>query len=135
MRDTIIIKDTTTSVAKEIAKQAGNNTWDYIFLCIGILIILSVAIYLIRKRQTTERQRIKKKLLENSDVDFDNIINSAFSAQKLYDELKIKCHPDRFQDENLKLEATRIFQEITENKYNYKILIQLKKEAIHKLKI
>lgn len=135
MQDTIITKDTTTSVAKEIAKQAENNTWDYIFLCIGILIILSVVIYFIRKRQTTERQRIKKKLLENSDVDFDNIINSAFSAQKLYDELKIKCHPDRFQDEKLRVEATRIFQEITENKYNYKILIQLKKEAINKLKI
>ena len=68
-------------------------------------------------------------------MDFDNVINSAFSAQGLYNELKAKCHPDRFQDENLKLEATRIFQEITKNKYNYKILKQLKEEAISKLKI
>ena len=82
------------------------------------------------KRNNT--QKIKKSILEEQ-IDFDNIITSAFHAKLLYDELKIICHPDRFIDEERNAKATEIFQLITENKENYKILFDLKERINREL--
>lgn len=76
----------------------------------------------------------KDSLKEN--IDFDNILKSSFNSIELYNELKVKCHPDRFApDEAKSMVADSIFQEITKNKTNYKKLIELKEEAKQKLNI
>ena len=63
-------------------------------------------------------------------------MNSAFLSAELYDKLKVRCHPDRFAlDEEKQIIAEDIFQRISKNKANYKILLQLKQEAEEKLNI
>lgn len=70
------------------------------------------------------------------EIDFGNIIKSSFHTQPLYDELKVKCHPDRFpNDETKNKTADALFQEITKNKTNYKKLVELKERAKLELNI
>ena len=64
------------------------------------------------------------------------MINSSFNSQQLYDELKKKCHPDRFPNDNDKNSiAIKLFQEISENKNNSKRLSEIKEVAEKKLQI
>ena len=83
----------------------------------------------------TAKRRFKKDAL-GQDVDFDNIIDSSFNSAHLYDELKVKCHPDCFPtDMEKNAIAVGIFQEISKNRNNVKRLLELKEEAIQKLNI
>jgi len=73
--------------------------------------------------------------LDNS-IDFDNIINSSFNSNEVYNELKVKCHPDRFPNDDVKNTiAENLFQEITKNKNNIKRLLELKEKAKQELNI
>lgn len=87
--------------------------------------------YFARKK---EIRKVKKKVLEE-DIDFDNIVSSAFHAKKLYDELKAVCHPDRFHDSETIAKATELFQLIVQNKGNYDELIKLKERIYKELPI
>ena len=87
------------------------------------------------KSKVTAKQQFKSESLKQ-DIDFNNIINSSFNSIKLYDELKVKCHPDRFPtDKEKNMLAENLFQEISKNKTNVKRLLELKEEAIQKLNI
>ncbi len=87
------------------------------------------------KSKVTAKQQFKSESLKQ-DIDFNNIINSSFNSIKLYDELKVKCHPDRFPtDREKNIIAENLFQEISKNKTNVKRLLELKEEAIQKLNI
>ena len=56
----------------------------------------------------------------------NNVIQSIFNAEALYDKLKIKCHPDRFVNDDLLMKkADDIFKEISDNKRNYNRLKEL----------
>jgi len=137
MNDTII-QDSTKVVEQTIlnATETGETTNWWMWLAIaefGIIAFLIIKEKFVNRNSA--RQRFKNESLKQ-DVDFDNIINSSFNSIKLYDELKVKCHPDRFPMEKEKnLIAENIFQEITKNKNNIKRLLELKEEAIQKLNI
>lgn len=117
-----------------VSNKIEINWWFWIsifeFGVIGVLILtrkLNV--------ESSKRKRFRKESIEQ-DVDFNNIINSSFNSIKLYNELKVKCHPDRFptnKEENLI--AEHLFQEITKSKNNSKRLLELKEEAKQKLNI
>lgn len=69
-------------------------------------------------------------------VDMNNIIQSIFHAEVLYNSLKTKCHPDRFaHDDFLMCKADDIFKEITENKRNFSKLRELQLTAEKELNI
>lgn len=87
--------------------------------------------YFARKK---EIRKAKERVLEE-DIDFDNIVSSAFHAKKLYDELKAVCHPDRFHDSETIAKATELFQLIVQNKGNYDELIKLKERIYKELPI
>lgn len=137
MNDTII-QDSTKVVEQSILKatETGETTNWWMWLAIAEFGI--IAFLIIKEKldnRNSARQRFKNESLKQ-DIDFDNIINSSFNSIKLYDELKVKCHPDRFPIEKEKnLIAENIFQEITKNKNNIKRLLELKEEAIQKLNI
>lgn len=66
------------------------------------------------------------------EVDFDNVINSSFHAQQLFSDLKRKCHPDRFpNDEQKKDLALQLFQEVMKCKSDYKKLKELEIRIIN----
>lgn len=137
MNDTII-QDSIQVAEKTIIKatEANETTNWWMWLAIaefGIITFLIIKEKL--NNRNAARQRFKNESLKQ-DVDFDNIINSSFNSIKLYDELKVKCHPDRFPtDKKMNLIAENIFQDISKNKNNVKRLLELKEEAIQKLNI
>lgn len=92
-----------------------------------------------RKKEISKPQSVKEKFRKESkkeNIDFDNIIHSSFHSKQFYENLKIKCHPDRFVDDEVKNKtANLLFQEISKNRTNYQRLMELEKEAKQKLNI
>ncbi len=137
MNDTLIqdsIKIASKAISKISESDESTNLWMWIALA-----ELGIIVYLVFKEKfkskVSSKQQFKSESL-NQEIDFNNIINSSFNSEKLYDELKVKCHPDRFPMDNEKnLIAENIFQQITKNKTNIKRLLELKDEAIQKLNI
>ncbi len=126
------ISDTFSSNANSVI---FNNLWFWIAILEFIIIIL--LLFKLKKRVYKHNTKMKyKKEAMKENVDFDNIFNSSFNSRQLYDQLKVKCHPDRFStDSEKETIADSLFQEITKNKTNYKKLIELKEYAIEKLNI
>ncbi|WP_396137730.1 molecular chaperone DnaJ [Flavobacterium sp.] len=139
MNDTII-KDTLKVASETITKSIASESNEKINWWLWIAIIeFAFIVFLILKQKIkpkdTIKQEFKKKSLEQ-EIDFNNIINSSFNSKQLYDELKVKVHPDRFStDKEKNIIADKLFQEITENQNNAKRLIELKEEAKQKLNI
>ncbi|WP_396199545.1 molecular chaperone DnaJ [Flavobacterium sp.] len=135
-----IIKDT-LKLANEAIKKSityENNehiNWWLWIAVIEFVIILLLILFKFIKPNDTIKQKIKKESLKE-EIDFNNIINSSFNSKQLYDELKVKCHPDRFpNDKEKNIIADKLFQEITENQNNSMRLTELKEEAKQKLNI
>jgi hypothetical protein len=102
---------------------------------IELILIVLLLIKLIFKEKKSSKRTFKEEAI-NQDIDFDNIFNSSFHSKEIYDELKVKCHPDRFvHDAELQTIAENLFQEITRNKNNSKRLHELKNEAMHQLNL
>lgn len=137
MNDTLIqdsIKVAEKAITKTTETGESINWWMWLAIAeFGIIAFLFLKEKL--KPKDTARQRFKNESLKQ-DIDFNNIINSSFNSIQLYDELKVKCHPDQFPTDKEKNSiAENIFQEITKNKNNVKRLLELKEEAIQKLNI
>ena len=64
----------------------------------------------------------------NKNEDMGNLVNSMFNSKPLYDELKIKCHPDLFLDDGQKDVATKLFQKLQKSKYDINAMKTLKPE-------
>lgn len=77
-----------------------------------------------------------KSISREESTDMNNVIHSIFFAESLYNQLKTKCHPDRFvHDKELEAIATDIFQKLSESRRSLKMLQQIKEDAINNLKI
>lgn len=82
----------------------------------------------------SERSKLRDKVL-TEEIDFSNVVSSSLLAKRLYDELKVKVHPDRFQDPEMIAKATELFQLIHQSKGDYEKLICLKERAYAELPI
>ena len=133
-----LIQDSLKMASQAITKssESSQNTNWWMWLAIAEFGIIALLILKGKvKTKETEKQKFKKESLRQ-DIDFNNVINSSFNSIKLYDELKVKCHPDKFPtDKDKNRIAESLFQEITKNKTNIKRLLELKEEAIQKLNI
>ncbi|MFN1834795.1 molecular chaperone DnaJ [Balneola sp. MJW-20] len=110
------------------------NLWFWVALVEFIVLTYLIAQSYLWEH-STEDEKFRSEAID-SKVDFGNIINSSFNASKLYDSLKVKCHPDRFASDDKKNQiASHLFQEITRNKNNIKRLGELKEKAIAELNI
>lgn len=142
MNDSILqTTDTLIQLVDTIPIQKESCNFWLIIAIIFCVVCIGELIYIIhtKKRHLVSKKPIdtlREQVNKDGDVDFENIMNSAFLSSALYDELKVKCHPDRFVNDPTKKELSNdIFQRITQNKVNYKVLVQLKKEAQEKLNI
>lgn len=101
-----------------------------------ISIICSIAASILAKKKVAiVKNKIKETTLKDTnDVDFTNITHNWEKSKLLFDILKKKCHPDRFEKDKAQ-KATQIFQQVIKNKYNYSELLKIKEEAIKILKI
>lgn len=139
MNDTILkdtLQITNESITNSVIKGSNDNINWWLWLAILEFIII---LFLLFRRYNTSKsssiQKFRKDSLEQ-EIDFNNIINSSFNSKEIFDELKVKCHPDRFPtDKEKNIIADKLFQEITRNQNNIKRLIELKEEAKQKLNI
>lgn len=112
-----------------------NIDWWFWIAIAQFIVIVFLILALSLKRNQSLKRKLKKESLDNT-IDFDNIINSSFNSTDIYNELKLKCHPDRFPNDIEKNTiAENLFQEITKNKNNIKQLLELKEKAKHELNI
>ena len=88
------------------------------------------------EKTDSKKIEIRKKVLNEGDIDFGNTIKSSFHAETLYKELMRKCHPDLFAPDEIKMRvANEITMRISKNKNDLKELEKIKEEAINKLNI
>lgn len=137
--DNNLVNDTIKQTAEIIISpnSAVNNKFD-IWLLVSIVefvIIIFIILFQKKKQTLTSQQQLKNEIIKEK-IDFGNIINSSFHVKALYDELKVKCHPDRFSiNDEENIIALELFQEISKNRTNYKKLIELKELAKNKLNL
>ena len=119
---------------------AESNIWKTISIILMILCFVELIIILDKRHksviQPSSKDKLRQQVREDGDIDFENIMNSAFQSDQLYHELIRRCHPDLFATDSFKQHiANDLSQRITQNKVNYKVLQDLKKEAEEKLNI
>lgn len=126
------IVDNTSHVASPSA-LCSVNVWMVIAIVELFVIII---IFISRNRRGDKRIEMKKKVLSEGDVDFANLVNSSFNAERLYKDLIIKCHPDRFAPDETKMKvANELSERLAKNKHDIKCLEALRDEAKTKLNI
>jgi hypothetical protein len=102
-----------------------------------IIIVLSVLIKRKRSHLSEEElaQHQKLKDAKRVTIDMNGLVDSINNSKALYKQLSTKCHPDRYTAPDMKIKANAIIQEITQNKNNYAVLLQLKSKAEQELNI
>ena|SRR5665647_1533723 len=135
MKEALIEDSIKAAVKHSTQVESHSSVW----LWIAIFEFFVIIFLFFRWRTHSKTPNFKNSMKEKSlmeEIDFGNIIQSSFHTQPLYDELKVKCHPDRFPNDELKNKvADALFQEITKNKTNYKKLVALKERAKQELNI
>lgn len=134
--DSLAMKGDVAGTMADVASSArGMNVWAIVAIVeFAVIVILALSRHK-NKLISQKDVEIKKKAMSET-VDFGNIVNSAFHAKELYDQLKVKCHPDRFVSDDAKNAiALEIFQLVVKNKNDVKTLQALKQRAIDELGI
>lgn len=132
MNDTLLL---VADVVAQTQSCGGSINW---WMVISIIEFAVIVIWLLGRttKHYDKRSRIKQQVKNEGDIDFGNIVNSAFGAEALYKELIRKCHPDRFAPDAAQMAiADDITERLGKNKNDIKKLNELKVEAINKLNI
>ena len=108
--------------------------WWMLIAVVELLIIITL---LFSKSKSDDKiSRIKKQVKMEGDIDFGNIIDSSFNAARLYKDIIIQCHPDRFEPDKEKVAiASDISLRLGKYKNDIKMLNKIKEEAVFKLNI
>lgn len=115
---------------------ASSGGWSWVWwVVVGVAFALLLVMVFAGHRRDVEQARLRDKL-RSQPVDFDHVMDNAFHSKELYDQLKTRCHPDRFVGDPLLVEkATRIFASLVKNKYNRQELLKLKEQAEKELNV
>lgn len=131
MKDSIRI----SSIINETEAHAPSTHKEWLYVLL-LIILASIVIGLLAYFRSDRYKKKRALLKQEENVDFNNVMNNAFLSKQLYDELKSRCHPDKFAtDEALSVKATEIMALIVKNKHNYKELLDLKERAVKELGI
>jgi hypothetical protein len=75
------------------------------------------------------------KVAKTSDINMTDLMDNINNSRDDYKILSRKCHPDRFQNEEDKIKADDLFQEVSLHKRNHAKLAELKIRAERELNI
>lgn len=132
MNDTLQLA---VDVAVQTQTDGGSFNWWMLISIVEFAVIIILLLGRVTKHED-KRSHIKQQVKSEGDIDFGNIVNSAFGAEALYKELIRKCHPDRFAPDADKVAvANDITERLGKHKNDIKKLNELKVEAINKLNI
>ncbi|MBQ7210452.1 MAG: hypothetical protein IJS05_06120 [Paludibacteraceae bacterium] len=130
--DTIITDSIATA---NMSSNANPFNWlNITLLILNVILVLIIIAQTMMHKASRSKQYQAEQAIINQPTDWSNTMQ-VFKAQELYNKLKAVCHPDRFTDTEQNQIANHLFQQITENKTNYNRLVELQKEAEHKLNI
>lgn len=123
------------SIITTIFDNLDNMIFFWITISIfGLTLILFFIFKKINKNHSFPYDEISNiKKYRNSNIEMDNLMENINESGNLYKELSRKYHPDRFVNSPNQYLAQEIFQEITKNKRNVKMLLTLKKRAMEQL--
>lgn len=128
------IQQTTDTIANACATTGSQLNW-WMIIAIVELVIILILIFSRRSGDST-KDEIKQKIMAEGEIDFGNIVNSAFASDELYKKLIHSCHPDRFPGDDAKIAiANDLSSRITQSQRDQKALKELKEEAEQKLNI
>jgi hypothetical protein len=128
-----LVENSTDSIVADsinVVSNSYNFSWGIIFFI--LIVIIGLYIFQLYQKMTTIYQ-IDKKIIEDNNENNNeswgsvfNSINEQPEAKNKYDELKTKCHPDRFPKDNKKNRiATKLFAELSEHKLDLTKLKEL----------
>lgn len=121
------------SLTQTVPVSSHSNWWMVIAIVEFVIII---ALLFFKNKADDKKTLLKKRVLNEGEIDFANIIDSSFNAAQLYRTLLIKCHPDNFEPDKEKVAiADDISLRLAQYKKDVKMLNEIKKEAIDKLNI
>jgi Na+/H+ antiporter NhaC len=127
-----IISDSTAVITKQVIYPLVEiNYWKF-FALFELLLITFLLFIIIRLNKPKPSSEIDDS--KSNVIDMDNLILSINGSKKLYKELVVLYHPDRFLDKEKQAFAEQLCKEITENKHNYNKLLELKQEGLKHLK-
>ena len=119
-----------------LVQTSQNNNAPNWWMIVAIVELLIIIVLLLRKSVDSSKRKIKRDVMREGNIDYDNIIASSFGAKALYDELIRKCHPDKFAPDQAKMTiANDITERLGESKHDLKKLNELKREAEDRLNI
>lgn len=117
---------------------SGFPDWNFfattLLFCLGAFLL---GFFFGRKKSqqgSTSKRSRKVGGREKHEVDYDNVIGSAFDARPLAKKLKVLCHPDRFVGDETRMKlAEELHQQVMENSHNLNELKLLEKRIENEL--
>ncbi len=113
----------------------NHPVWFWLFL-VQCVIIVSLVFFLVEKKINTGLAVHEKKRMQEygkKEVDLGNVMRSINEAKKLYKELSLKCHPDRYAGDPRQYIARELFREVSANKRNHQKLREIEEVVNKKL--
>lgn len=130
------ISQTVADTSAQLVEQLGSSEINLWMIIAIVELIINIILLFSYTKEINKRSELKRKIMPEEEVDFANIMNSSFNAEKLYKDLIVKCHPDRFAPDQERMAlANEITTLITKNKHDIKSLEALRDEAKNKLNI
>ena len=114
------------TLRNDVSVEKNSNSFYEHFSLIVVFLLGIIIGYVLSKMLSSKKSndfKKKKQDILSKDVDFNNLITSAFESKELFNKLKKKCHPDIFIGNDILVEkANVIFQDLSKNKNNFKEL-------------
>jgi hypothetical protein len=114
------------TLINEVSVEKNSNCFYEHFPLLVVFLLGIIVGYVLSKTFSSKKSNDFKKEKQDilsKEVDFNNIMTSAFESKALFNKLKKKCHPDLFIGNDILVEkANKIFQDLSENKNDFKEL-------------
>ena len=114
------------------------DKWMIIAIIELFVIIVLCYILLKKKKYKAEEFYVGEgvKRFKDKEIDFENMFNSMFNATELHNLLKTRIHPDRFPNDQEKIEiANKLTAQLNESQNNIAKMKAIQAIAIEKLGI
>jgi len=79
------------------------------------------------------KRKVKPHKEEDQHVDYSSLFASMSQGQKLFNQLKVQCHPDRFVGTDKQALAEELFKQVQENSTDLEKLLALKERILTEL--
>lgn len=123
------IKTYTMKNEKSKIENLLQNPIVYIPLGLGFMVVTAG---IIAYNKLKKQSKLKREINNNiDDINMNDLMNNINKSSELYEQLKRRCHPDRFttKSDEIQKYADEIASEVAKNRSDYNKLLELKDKA------